>query len=1688
MYVNQIDNIIDNILDKLFLEGLSNDVTFKKLIEEKIINYVEYYEKINQFIQKFLDGIDTNEIQKLINNKENLIRIMDIIKRYIAYYYFLSLAFYYTGTLQNFRDNLIQYSKLQEHSKFIIRNFFDTENNYQLIRFYRIIKDVSKILLMTDLQKKELDMVMYKDALDFLDGLGEDYINSFILMVNKNVNNGDVVVINTHNLIKTIVFSEIYRNQEQKLVFDILNEIEETTFEYMYIDIIVSKKEILNFETFRQFFIGDPLADDLAETLYELINIQNRISPIPSIDQKNNNFIRIPFITPVVDDFLRYHRDTEKIETDIENKSILPLIHTNNAKNIKLALLYQQRKKKENTKAQLIINKIDVISDYYSPNIRNNNEAMSIIKKYFQGPLFYRKAVMFNYIEEVRVLNKIINQGRAMESNEYFLELKQNVKKAYFNFKDFQKYGTSLIIEDLLPLNLIRYSNIENQNQFNQYEIEMRTVNQDETINIVGIAINPLDINPIQCTRKDNMVDIRQIEFKYQGKEKVKVLKDKNGYKMFTKIIKHLYIDTIVFYPSQLLITHDLKKIKELNKDITHQLIYWIYDINLDIYETDTYENIKIHNFQKNIRFMNAKIYDTFMIHLLDHLIYLIHKHHSLSLSDMQKLIELFVNKFHLPLTENEKIRILNEEYLYHKVIENPHILEVIETENKPQVFFLPKEPVFTLNINMLDPINIIPYHVITYTHEEESSIANIEINCEHENMWKEINKEKFRNVNLYNTLVTQFIEKYAIESIELDFICKVCGQILPIKQYVQDGVYDNITQKFISFYVPEDVPLEEMREYMKYQLSVKYIDALILRLSLITGTNMLTGLTTHTKQKRKGIVKHIIDIILKHNQVNLKKNIKDENRLHIFSQKYHTNEDYDIVFFFELSDNIFNFNVHGSEKELNLNKLKVNNILLYAMLIFMTELNGPQIGMMNYDKIGNIYNFIKYGPKLFENLLIKKNVNGQETVEIMKYPILCYLIFILSYFLIRYNIWFYPKTNEKIFDPLALKVVVNSMVDLINSLTIDAAHYPLDNLYRLTTSKIYTQLATTFQDKSLINFLKRHQAKYAPKMENVEVAPFSFSTYQLTTKLPSLPISQIPNFKIGNGLMLSMIINMLYHIYLYSVNNTDITNCPRGDNKGDYHDWVTKGIHFFCKKCQLRDDEVNGEYDSTTDVYYYQLQRVAHRRCLSGRLHDFINKNGEIVCSFCHKKINDTYTKEELDKMENNLQRIEEEHTQYLIEQKLIREQEYLEEEKSNKDIYKAVISNYQKEGSQIIDKFIHKLNDLLGTDTNLNIDIYPCYLDDDVFVINHEYNGAPLKEPLIVKKSQNKVIFKENHPFFKTDVYYYTDSRNVSIDVFYDAISLLLLGYKEKHKDYVPVHNTHLYLKIIPSLKNRILLLGYSTKYIPLDNFTLKLKMIHDATLAYYQTLDDLVKEHIIKIKIIIDKFISLIYKIKYYGILEEEAEETGTPLESTVMIDNMINKFSKFIGNIRFGKENSSFKEWNKMRELFKYEKVNWKDTNLKINEKLNIYFEIINHYDKASHIMIYYLMSQLIDIIDSNEERIDKINISQIIIELINYVYHLYNMDDFRNTIEIKRFEYLLKASPGAIDILKREQGIEQSKELEKDLEEEEIEELEPTKEEKEELEDLKEEAQALDIEMPEYEDENDDYAESGDFDV
>lgn len=1690
MYVNQIDNIIDSLLDQLATQMADKNGVLMSIIEGSKLNFVEYRDKINEFIANFMDEIDIAPIQELINNKQNLIRIIEIIKRYVAYYYFLSIAYYYTGTIKDFRNNLIQYSKLQESSTFFIKNFFDTENNYQIIKFFKIIKDCQKILLMTNLQKKSINASDVKDAINFLNGLGKDYIDNYLLEI-VNINGEETVQINPHNLIKTIVFGQIYQNQERSIVFEILSDIEENDTEFIYIDVVINRDELSDYENIRQIFLGEENGEILAKDLYELSTELDSIVTVPSVDTNNSYLIQHDMVVPIVDDFLRYHRDSERLELDNNKGAFVPLVN-NQSKNVQLALLYQQRKKKENTKAQLIVSKIDAISDLYSNNVKSNPDMDKDIKKHFQNPFAYRKAVLHNYLDEIRVVYKIINQGkRAIEGNEYFLELKEIINNAYFNFRDFKNYGTNILISPDKTINMLRYSNIENLSTMTNLEVDTRTGSGDVTINMVGLAIKPLNGDPVQCVKKRDLVDIRQIKFNYMKNGQKRTIQSENGYAIYLKMIKYSYIKTIEINLDQSQKFYQkMDEIRELNPDLVDKLVYWIYDIEKDEYDVGAYENAKLYIFQERIRVMNSNIYESIIKMFNQRIIELISSNAKFDTEKIESMVEVYSVINRLNYSTEEKRELIIKNYLQTKPIASTQIEEVLD-ENRtkmPKFITKPEKKPYRINISTINPLHLVKHTKIEAYSKEAQEILEKEKKCQHESEWNKMIRMKSENVNRYNVEVTQFIEKFVVKTPESDFVCKTCGQVLPMKEYVQDGSFDNNTQRFITAYVPVDIPLDEITEYRKYGLIIRYLDALVNRFSLITGTNMLTGTTTANRQRRKAMVKNIIDLMIKHNSINMSKNISMEDRLEYYSKKFNIDKDLDSVYFFEVDNSIIDFSDTVSSN-VEISKLKFNNMILYFVLVFISELNGAQISMMTFDKkIGNIFVFLNYGPKLFGDLLIKKNVNDTDTVPITNYPVLCYLIFIISYYLLQYKLWNYSANNTKTFNPVFQKMIINSLVDLFNSIMIDAGKFSDDYIYLLTSSKLYTQLNNVFNNNEIINLLKNSHAKYATKTNSqLPINPLSniILSYSIEHPIQIGPEPRsLPTYKIGDGKQYPNYASTIFH---NMETPTNLTNCP----EGSFHKWKLVGKEVVCTICGEKGLENRGDVNRLDDAYYFNLNKLANRRCIQGTLHDYVGKNGEFVCLICGAVRGQSYSRAELDQLSANLETIENEKIQSLLKMIATDKEISANMEEKQAIMIEELMKTYQTSTGEkiygqmtsLVGNLMEKLESIFGPNNSFNIDTYPVYLDNNIYIIDHSYNGSTLPEPILINQDENLVHFKENHSYFKIDVYYYSDNRS-QVDVFYDAVTLKILGYKEKHRDYVRLNTPNTYLKISKSIRERILTMGFGSKYI---NLEFDSKNPTKNSNNYHNILDNLIKEHVSKTRTIVDKFVSIFNKVIFYQPVE--SEEESIPLQTTQIIDQLVAKYYPLVKNLNLD-QNKTFNEWNVYRNAFNFQPIKWSETNITPTDNKYLNVDIINYYDVSGNIIMFYFIAELISVLDEIKNTTDKMNVSQMYIEIISYLYQLYNTDRYRNALEYKRFGYLLDGSPMMIDIMKKGQGLEVSKAVEDNLADDrpDLLDVEKTEDEQEELEDLREEAEALDIDEDYYAEEDEDYGEQGDMNI
>ena len=216
MYINKLDDLFDNTINNFynFLNEKKAFIEFKK-----DINFITIQNYIISLIKEFMETrVIEKSILEIITNKNNLNTVIDIIKRYIAFYIYLSIAYMYTEGRDLYTTNIIETSKNQKYNTYHIENFFNSENNAKLVSFFNDIKNLITVIKIgkTMEQIKIIlgnNPVKFESTIKIVNNLGEDYMIEYIL-INENM----------HNIIKTIIFRFIYLSEEKEDIIRILKQ------------------------------------------------------------------------------------------------------------------------------------------------------------------------------------------------------------------------------------------------------------------------------------------------------------------------------------------------------------------------------------------------------------------------------------------------------------------------------------------------------------------------------------------------------------------------------------------------------------------------------------------------------------------------------------------------------------------------------------------------------------------------------------------------------------------------------------------------------------------------------------------------------------------------------------------------------------------------------------------------------------------------------------------------------------------------------------------------------------------------------------------------------------------------------------------------------------------------------------------------------------------------------------------------------------------------------------------------------------------------------------------------------------------------------------------------------------------------------------------------------------------------
>jgi hypothetical protein len=1548
MYISQIDNYLDKVVDDFFVRFVKKNKDFKTYAKDA--NFIKYQTPLNNFWKKYIETVNIDPVKSVSDDAIFLSQVELITRRYILYYTFMILSYFYKGSDSSFVDNIVNFGKTQNDKMFKVKGFFDGATNAKIIKFHKLIK---ACIIIIETPSSKIKALLHKEelkpAFEFLNDLGEEYFQEYFVKKHD--------IERAHNIIKTIIFQKIYE-EERLSIYNLVEETEKAKGIYTFIDIVVPIKDELDFHTIEQALNPKQQKQGLADDIYKLTQESEKIKKDKTPNDKIVSLITNGIVIPITDDFLLFSKDSERYEK----------------------ALIEGKTKRENTKLKFIVHKIDTAMNLKS----KSKSAQSKAHNMFYAPMNNRLAVVINSNEELRILEKVQKSGKKLTDGiEYIADLLQYRKYPYINFKDLTNSGIDISMKDK-TVDSVRRINFNRENISKKHPIQLRVSAPGTKVNIVGFIL-PLGTQLNPCMSINKLTDLHTI--------------NTNGFLSITSVMNRYY---------DYIIKKKQKKGKRHHKLVPY---YWLFDQNKDSIKFDEYEQVSGVNPNEHFKLMISKLYDRTIDLLYMQLIKIISKRDKLSLYDAYRIKQKFEKKFmKIPTTPEFETGFLNlifkEKYVEykHKYDERQDMFPGLQGD----VIKLPK-----YNGKEEKKIEKIVLFRDDKIPKTKKDLKNELVICKHNLDWYTINTLKKLDVSKFNKKLFEFINRYALVNQDQEFVCKSCGFLLELKNYAIDGTTNNLTGEFIPFQLPLDIPLIDLPEYSSYYDTIINMEKMIERIANIANIPALTGNLTTIRLRRRHIIKATLDMIIVHNK---KMEPVYKSRREIIHEQYGIPKDMSHMFVFTLENSIFK---HSSQDKDMFKTIKYNTVILHLIFNIILAINKGQISYMGGDKICNYHWFNKFGFDFFSDIKIIRN-KTKDKVKITNYKVLCYLIYYFSCLLTRYKVWSFKvpeDTDKKKYNVKIHKIIMYSFVDLVNSI-LEQKEDKTNHIYEMLTAKFYLELSTTFRDSTLLNSIK-HQLVSKIKKWNRD---------KVSKEIGLMPLSNV--FIPYTGLYVKtyqknksgwIMLPLDKQNYATDVKISSLTIC----NDGKFHKWKVVGKELVCGKCKMNMKDTDRKTDKSLGKKYMIniLQKISHKICKTGNLHQFVIEKGKRICKICNKQTCDIKDVDEListfEKMKL-LKRKQDAHSHSDFKRK---EDAHKELTDKKVDVIKKLSGSYLTGKKTFKFEFIETLKNMLGKQISTHKDIS---LFHDTYIIDHKYNGDMLSTPIVIRnyKDNDKIKFRNNHPVFKTDVVFYRDDQHGSIEVFYDLMTRQLLGYKEKDGEYILNKSGSHIININYSMTHMINYLGYT--FLRNRNDDIKKKYLGDYSDEELEKVSkrqlirtiyaEITRSKIKNIKSTILFFQRIIMLLKYTPETSLESE--------TKDVTELFNKYKKNLPNFKIG---DTFKTAHIMMSSM-YLKQPREELNIDLD---SVYFQtnLIEPYDITGKTLIYYLITELHELIKMNTNRFIQSTLSHLILDIFMKQFFSHNKEHIDNIGIVKRFMYKLQSSEYIQDMELSGHGLE-----------------------------------------------------------
>jgi hypothetical protein len=242
-----------------------------------------------------------------------------------------------------------------------------------------------------------------------------------------------------------------------------------------------------------------------------------------------------------------------------------------------------------------------------------------------------------------------------------------------------------------------------------------------------------------------------------------------------------------------------------------------------------------------------------------------------------------------------------------------------------------------------------------------------------------------------------------------------------------------------------------------------------------------------------------------------------------------------------------------------------------------------------------------------------------------------------LSCYITKYSLWYYDykedvkdKAKKQKFLPIIQKIIINTVVDIINSI-LENKEESKNIIFEILTSKFYNRLNTTFSNMELYNKFK-NEGSSSIVGESKQFILTKAEAYLLTGNYITKSYEPPHHWRKYFFPKLYIDINRIKRINYDRI--TNLSNCENGS----YHNWQPVKNIFECKSCGVKSNEIKLSEELTNKINkkydLIRLRNLSEKICIKdAKLHTFVidEKQNKNICIKCNNSDKHTYDDKEL-------------------------------------------------------------------------------------------------------------------------------------------------------------------------------------------------------------------------------------------------------------------------------------------------------------------------------------------------------------------------------------------------------------------------------------------------------------------------